>query len=99
MFFYIDSLFFLSKFKYEEWEIGSELSLFFVESLDEKTAVMINRHGYIYAKLIEVNLIQRLREYAEEICEPYVPIKDELCVAKYGTYDFDYFFIKFLTIY
>lgn len=76
----------------EEWAIDSEISLYFAECVDENAGLMINRYGQTYVNIVRVNLDKRLKEYAEESVErSYVPVKAELCVAKYGTFCFNLF--------
>ncbi|XP_065224687.1 uncharacterized protein LOC135848661 isoform X2 [Planococcus citri] len=78
-----DGKYYMNQLKFEEWAIGSELSLFFTEYLGDNVGMMINRYGDTYSKITQVNLNERLREYAEEMTDSYVPIKNELCIAKY----------------
>lgn len=75
----------MNDIRYDELAKGSKVSLY-VAAVSKTDFSVVNKHGKNYLKLLEVNLFERLAEYATSITDSYVPNTGELCLAEHGNY-------------
>lgn len=80
----VDQIFYLSKMKFDQWEINSQLTLHVTEVSDSGDLICYNKNSPELLKMAKTNLPGRLKEYAEEVNNSFVPTKDELCIAYNG---------------
>lgn len=69
---------------FDEWIINSRVTLHVTDVNDNGTLICYNKNSPTLLEMTKTNLLNRLKEFAVEINSPYMPVDEELCVARHG---------------